>query len=111
MMLLSFAFVISCIALTVVAGYVIQLRKRLRQFERQLESDIRDLSHELAAFNNSAMGAGRRLISLEKKLKLVIERQRQMALGNIENIPYHQAVASADAAEAELPGLLTTAPE
>ncbi|ARN75437.1 DUF2802 domain-containing protein [Oceanicoccus sagamiensis] len=94
-MSLWIVLVVCCIALVAVASYAVQLNKRLSQVEQQAEKDILSLTHEVAAVNSAAMGVGQRLISVEKKLKLSIEKQQQMAMSNIESMPYSQAVSSA----------------
>ena len=95
MMSLWIVLVVSCIALVVVATYAVQLSKRLTLVEEQAQKEILSLAHEVAAVNSAAMGVGQRLISVEKKLKLSIEKQQQMALSNIESMPYNQAASSA----------------
>ncbi len=90
MMSLWIVLVVCCITLMLVATYAIQLSKRLTEVEQQAEKEILALSHEVAAVNNAAMGVGQRLISVEKKLKLSMEKQQQMALSSIDTIPYSE---------------------
>lgn len=87
--------VVCCITLVAVATYAVQLSKRITQVEQQAEKETLDLSHELAAVNNAAMGVGQHLISVEKKLKLSIEKQQQITLNTIEAIPYNQPTSLA----------------
>ena len=42
------------------------------------------------------MGVGQRLINVEKKLKLSIEKQLQMEMTNVDYLPYHQAASMAE---------------
>ena len=111
-----------CLVVAVaVSIYAVVLAKRLVVVEQAAAQQVQALKHELAVVNSAAMGVGQRLIHVEKKLKLAMEKQQKMEMTNVDYLPYsHASIAGVDVdqladryglpeAEANLLSLLKTA--
>ncbi len=75
---------------------VYKLRKQYRQLEQSTADKVQKLQKELDMVNSAAVGVGQRLIQLEKKLKLSIDRQQQMELLNPDHTTYTEAASLAE---------------
>jgi len=65
-----------------------QLRTVHNDFERQLEQ----IREELSVVTNAAVGVGKHLIAVEKKLALSMEKQQHLEMSAADYLPYQQAV-------------------
>ena len=81
-----------CVLTTLIAlACALQLSRRLVLSEAGTKQQLELLRRELAGVNNAAMGVGQRLISVEKKLKISMEKQQQLDLHHSDYLPYSQA--------------------
>lgn len=81
-----------CVLTTLITlAYALQLSRRLVLSEAGTKQQLELLRRELAGVNNAAMGVGQRLISVEKKLKISMEKQQQLDLHHSDYLPYSQA--------------------
>ena len=69
---------------------------RLRSHERLSAESIARLKDELLTVNGAAIGVGQRLIAVEKKLKISLEKQNILGMGNVDTQPYDQAASMAE---------------
>lgn len=73
-------------------GLALYCLYKLRRELSTLHKCFQRLSHEQQLSNNSAVGVGRRLIAVERKLSITESRQLQMQHQEGEQVPYAQAV-------------------
>jgi hypothetical protein len=85
---LAITFLITCAAIT----YAFKAKQSCVELQQQLDRQVKDLQRELSAINSAAMGVGRQLMTVEKKLAKSIEQQQQLELTTTNYLPYKQAV-------------------
>lgn len=79
-------------ALFSIAGWVMAWRStaRVEQLKQELDSMQSDLRRELAAVNMGSVGVGQRLITVEKRINLILEKQQDVTASN-GYLPYSEA--------------------
>ncbi len=79
--------------LAVIAGFTVSflLFKRLKQHERRHQALINVLRNEIQAMTNSSIGMGRRLIEVEQKLNLTVDKQQELENRDPSTLAYNQA--------------------
>ncbi len=85
---LAITFLIACIAVT----HVFKTKKDCSVLQNQFDQQVKALQLELSTINSAAMGVGRQLMAVEKKLAKSIEKQQQLELTTTNYLPYKQAV-------------------
>lgn len=87
--------IVSIIAVAAIIA-VLQVNSRLGQHQLAATETIAALKQELKTVNGAAIGVGQRLIAVEKKLNISIEKQEQMDCDNADLLPYSQAASLAE---------------
>jgi hypothetical protein len=67
------------------------LFRRLQQHERRHQALINVLRNEIQAMTNSSIGMGRRLIGVEQKLNLTVDKQLELENRDPTALAYNQA--------------------
>lgn len=67
--------------------------ERLDSRQDELDQEIVRLKHELTIVSSAAIGVGKHLISVEKKLANNTEKQQQLEMTTVDYLPYKQAVS------------------
>lgn len=83
------------VALLALCGFIWAFN-RLRSFEQLSAERVATLTAEISAVNGAAIGVGRRLIAVEKRLKLSIEQHQKLDGSNVDIQPYDQAATMAE---------------
>ena len=96
-MTLVWAALVVAIVLAFAAGlYVLLLNKRIAQIESVFKLQIEELSRELAAVNNAAMGVGQRMLVVDKSLKEFIDKLQQLENRQEGSDSYSKAASLAE---------------
>ncbi|MEH6556596.1 MAG: DUF2802 domain-containing protein [Oceanicoccus sp.] len=96
MSMVWFISIVSLIVAILALCGLIWAFSRLRSFEQLSAERVAALAAEISAVNGAAIGVGRRLIAVEKKLKLSIEQQQKIDGSNVDIQPYDQAATMAE---------------
>lgn len=96
-MTLIWAALVVAIILAFAAGvYSLILSKRIVQIESVFKHQVDELSRELAAVNNAAMGVGQRMLVVDKKLKAFIDKLQQVEVRQDDGDNYGRAASLAE---------------
>ena len=90
------AIILCALSLMLVAVFVVSINRRLLVVEKNIETQVESLKHELDMVSSAAIGVGQRLINVEKKLNVSIEKQQQLEMNSADNTSYTQAAALVD---------------
>lgn len=96
MMLVWGVLIVCCIAVLMTALLALQLNRRLQRLEHQAEQQVKALKQELGVVSRAAIGVGQRLMTVEKKLNISIEKQQQLASSHGDQQPYNYAASLAE---------------
>lgn len=88
--------VVCCVAVIMTAVLAFQFSKRLQQHEQRAEQQVKALKQELTVVSKAAIGVGQRLMTVEKKLNISIEKQQQLASSSGDQQPYNYAASLAE---------------
>ena len=87
--------IVSIIAVAAIIA-VLQVNSKLSRSQVAAAETLHTLRQDLEIVNGAAMGVGQRLIAVEKKLNISIEKQEQMNCDNADLLPYSQAASLAE---------------
>ncbi|WP_027852716.1 DUF2802 domain-containing protein [Marinobacterium litorale] len=79
--LLAFSSVVLCVSLLV----------RVRRQERRHQALINVLRNEIKAMTNGSIGMGNRLLAIERKLDITVEKQQELENRDPSVLAYNQA--------------------
>ncbi|MFT5579012.1 MAG: hypothetical protein ACI9WS_001770 [Paraglaciecola psychrophila] len=92
MTLLWLAIALVLLLVLVTVYLTITGQRRLGAAHSEMQRQLVKLQEELSLVNNAAVGVGKHLISVEKKLALSLEKQQQLEMNAASYLPYQQAV-------------------
>ncbi|PSL12386.1 uncharacterized protein DUF2802 [Marinobacterium halophilum] len=78
---------VACMA----AGICIYVWVRLKRQERQHQALINVLRNEIRAMTNGSIGMGKRLMAIERKLNITVEKQQELENRDPGVLAYNQA--------------------
>lgn len=82
-----FLTLVACIA----AAVCIHVWIRLKRQERQHQALINVLRNEIRAMTNGSIGMGKRLMAIERKLNITVEKQQELENRDPGVLAYNQA--------------------
>ncbi|MEL0637894.1 MULTISPECIES: DUF2802 domain-containing protein [Marinomonas] len=86
-LLLTFQFVI----LVALAVWAVRLSKRIKQMKIQHQEDSVNQKKQVQVLASGSIGMGRRLVAIEKKLNMAVERQTEI-LSKEGSVSYNRAM-------------------
>lgn len=78
---------VACVA----AGVCVYVLFRVRHQERQQQALINVLRNEIRAMTNGSIGMGKRLVAIERKLNITVEKQQELENRDPGVLAYNQA--------------------
>ena len=78
---------IACVA----AGICLYVLVRVKQQERQHQALINVLRNEIRSMTNGSIGMGKRLMAIERKLNITVEKQQELENRDPGVLAYNQA--------------------
>ncbi|WP_243432011.1 DUF2802 domain-containing protein [Aliamphritea spongicola] len=84
-------FTVVALLAVVATVYSLRAHRQLQQHQRQYEALINVLRNEIQAMTSSSIGMGHRLVDIESRLNITVEKQQELANRDPGVLAYNQA--------------------
>lgn len=92
----NFLLVLQFILLVALAVWAFRLSRKLKKFERAAQESEQAQKKQVQVLASGSIGMGRRLVAIEKRLNMAVERQSEIISKEGSSVSYNRAVELLD---------------
>lgn len=92
----NFLLVLQFLLLVALAVWAFRLSRKLKKFERAVQESEHAQKKQVQVLASGSIGMGRRLVAIEKRLNMAVERQSEIISKEGSSVSYNRAVELLD---------------